>query len=809
MKKLLIIFLTVIAMTSNACQHEDIWEQLREHEQRIEKLERLCRELNSNVPAMQAVLTAVQQNDYVTEIMKIVENGVEVGYSLTFAKGGTVTVYHGRNGADGSDGSTPNIGVKKAADGAYYWTSGGEWLTDDNGNMIPATVSDPDANYVTPQFRVADGEWYVSYDNGNSWREIGTPDREEGDEGEEFFQNVTYDNEYLYIILSDGTQFKVPYKNDSKVVDLFIFMGQSNMSGRGVASEAPAVPEGWGYEFKAISDPGKLLHMVEPFGLNEDNATSGVDDSNGTNGTKRKGSSVSAFTIAYYEKTEVPVVGVSCSKGGSSTTFWMPGSKPLSDAIARQLAAEQWLKDNGYTIRHNYMFWLQGESDLGMTPATYKSNLIAIVKEMIQKTGVTNCMMLRVGQPNSATATTKNNSIIAQNELCQEYTEFVMASTLTAGFVDDGLLKDTWHYTQEGYNILGTDAGKNVAFYANNGIEPYMYDPYTQNLYYPISKYKSIFDEQSEVSDPASDGIWYVNSASTSHANECSTSNMSNGWLYSHADDVAAIREVPINAVQFATTSTSGTVTVGIIDEFGANDVSQVYTGTFSKSSNKKEIVTVRLSSTFTLSENQYLIFEPSTVAPSRKYNFYYGTAAGNKEFYSRAPINLEGGDVYRSNTGNSIGWNVGYILDEEGVSNGIDIPSDGILNKDMFVYLKDTWLTESKSNLVMGEHPGYHMCFLPTDISAYESISITANDDHNSYCQFFKNDNLNELCGTRIIIDKGTTNVFEIPSGAKYLVISHSRTNLTDVSGGYGLYFPNAIRVYKTTAEAGWNNGS
>ena len=798
MKKFAVIIITLLSAIS--CTNlDEVWAELRDHEERIQRLEALCNKLNSNVEAIQTILTALEQNDYVTDIVKVMEDGVEVGYSITFAKGGTVTIYHG---SDGADGAAPKVSIRKAQDGEYYWTADGEWMTDENGEMIPAVVADdPNGEYITPQFRVADGKWYVSYDNGNTWRAI-----DQKNDGENFFQNVTYDQDYVYITLADGNIFKIPYKTDSKVVDLFIFMGQSNMSGRGVAAKAPKVPEGWGFEYKAISDPGKLLHMVEPFGLDEDNAASGVDDSNGTNGTKRKGSSVSALTIAYYEKTGVPVVGVSCSKGGSSTTFWMPGTKPLNDAIARQLEAEQWLADNGYTIRNNYMFWLQGESDRSMAPETYKSNLVAIVKEMIEKTGVTNCMMLRVGQSDTSTATTKNNIIEVQTELCQTYTEFVMASTLTAGFPDDGLMQDTWHYTQEGYDILGTDAGKNVAFYVNNGIEPTMYDPYYQGLYYPISKYKSIFDIDPETPNASTDGIWYVNSASTSHGSECAKSNVSNGWIYSHPDDVAAIRGVPINAVQFATTSTSGTVTVGVIEEFGATHVSKVYTGTFTKSSTKKEIVTVRLSSTFTLSENQHLVFEPSTVAPTRNYNFYFGTAAGNLEFYSRAPINQENGSTYpayRHNTGSSIGWNVGYIMPEPGTQEDIVIPSDGVMTKDMFVRLKDSWLADGSSNIVIGNDKGYHMCYLPVDVSGYSSISVTANDDHNAYFQFFKDDNLNGLCGTRIIVEKGKTMVFEIPSGAKYLVMSHSRTNLTDVADGYGLYFPAALRIFKTTAEA------
>ena len=209
MKRLFNILCAVLLLSLTACQYDEIWDKLRDHEQRIEQLEKQCRELNSNIDAVQKILQALQQNDYVTEVMKIMEDGVEVGYSITFAKGGTVTIYHGTDGADGSDGSTPNIGIKKASDGAYYWTVDDEWLTDDNGNMIPATVSDPDANYITPQFRVADGVWYVSYDNGNSWRQLPDPECQ----GRGLIVSIdNTDEDYLVVTLSNGE--KVSLRKD-------------------------------------------------------------------------------------------------------------------------------------------------------------------------------------------------------------------------------------------------------------------------------------------------------------------------------------------------------------------------------------------------------------------------------------------------------------------------------------------------------------------------------------------------------------------------------------------------------------------
>ena len=212
MKRLFNILCAVLLLALTACQHDEIWEQLRDHEQRIEQLEKQCRELNSNVEALQAILAAVQQNDYVTEVMKVMEDGVEVGYSITFSKSGTITIYHGTNG---DAGTTPQIGVRKAEDGSYYWTSNGEWITDENGDKIPAAYSDGgDGKYITPQFRIVDDVWYVSYDNGNSWRMIEIPAAGTGSSGgDTFFKDVIYDGEYICFILLDDTKVVIPLIN--------------------------------------------------------------------------------------------------------------------------------------------------------------------------------------------------------------------------------------------------------------------------------------------------------------------------------------------------------------------------------------------------------------------------------------------------------------------------------------------------------------------------------------------------------------------------------------------------------------------
>ena len=215
--------------------------------------------MNSNISALQAIVTALQGNDYVTGVAEIVEDGEVVGYTITFSKSGVVKIYHGQNGengedgvpgadgkpgidgtdgengSDGVDGHTPIVGVKKDADGVYYWTIDGEWMLDDEGQKVPATGKDGEdaeegadgKDGVTPLLKIEDGYWFVSYDGGVNWTKLykavgengadgadGAPGApgQDGKDGQSFFQGVdtSSSEDYIILTLADGTQIKLP-----------------------------------------------------------------------------------------------------------------------------------------------------------------------------------------------------------------------------------------------------------------------------------------------------------------------------------------------------------------------------------------------------------------------------------------------------------------------------------------------------------------------------------------------------------------------------------------------------------------------
>lgn len=261
-------------------------------------------------------------------------------------------------------------------------------------------------------------------------------------------------------------------------VDLIMFMGQSNMAGRGTAAEAPIVPTGAAYEFRAISDPTKLYPLAEPFGADENHPTSGVSESNKT------GSMVSAFVTEYSKLTGRPVVGVSCSKGGSSINQWQPNGSFLKDAIARYQSAHEWLNSQGIPIANRFMVWCQGETDgdNGMTKAEYTVKIKAMIHAMIDA-GLEMCYIVRIGNHRDDAA--RYGEIIdAQTELCRTFRHAVLVSTKLEDMAANGLMKDPFHYVQQAYNTVGADAGVNTAFHIQTRKEPYMYDSRSKSMYF-------------------------------------------------------------------------------------------------------------------------------------------------------------------------------------------------------------------------------------------------------------------------------------------------------------------------------------
>ena len=212
MKKLLAFaaLFAVVALTSCKYDDDDLWNSVHGLENRVAKLEELCKQMNTNISSLQTIVTALQNNVYVTGTTPLMKDGKEIGYTITFSKGNPITIYHGKDGQDGEDGTTPTIGVKKDTDGVYYWTLNGEFIVVDGGKIQAEGTNG--TNGTTPQFKIENDYWFVSYDNGTNWTQLGKATGEDGVGSDSMFSGVDYETSTDYIIftLSNGTQIKLP-----------------------------------------------------------------------------------------------------------------------------------------------------------------------------------------------------------------------------------------------------------------------------------------------------------------------------------------------------------------------------------------------------------------------------------------------------------------------------------------------------------------------------------------------------------------------------------------------------------------------
>lgn len=232
MKKATFFFLVIATLTTTfySCKTntDDLWDSIHQLDGRVTSLEELCKQMNGNISSLQKLVQALQDNNSITMVTPVKQGEKTIGYTISFTKGEPITIYHGEKGDkgeqgdkgetgdkgdtgdNGKDGTTPTIGVKQHADGIYYWTLNGDWLRDNSGNMIKAEGKDgADGEQgeegkagITPQLKIEDGYWWVSYGEESGWIQL---DKVVADNGETIFKEVTQDDDYVYFTLKNET----------------------------------------------------------------------------------------------------------------------------------------------------------------------------------------------------------------------------------------------------------------------------------------------------------------------------------------------------------------------------------------------------------------------------------------------------------------------------------------------------------------------------------------------------------------------------------------------------------------------------
>ena len=196
----IIILLTAIV----ASCHDDIWNKLNELESRVEKLEKLCNQLNTNINSLQTIVNAIEAREYVTGVQPLTENGETVGYTISFSSSLPVNVYNRQNP---EKSYMPVIGIKQDADSVWCWTLDENWLLDDEDSHLSTDT-------CTPLLKIEDESWWLSIDDGETWKEVGSASGSSPAYANSMLQ-VSQDDNYIFIILANGETLKIEKRHQS------------------------------------------------------------------------------------------------------------------------------------------------------------------------------------------------------------------------------------------------------------------------------------------------------------------------------------------------------------------------------------------------------------------------------------------------------------------------------------------------------------------------------------------------------------------------------------------------------------------
>lgn len=275
MKKLWYAFLLLTTCLVVSCNNvDDLKEDISDLEKRVTSLETQIKDLNSNNEAIQAL---AKKGATITTINYDQEKGT---YSIEMSDGKKLNLVENKS----TTALFPIMGVDADGNWQVSYDNGNTFTTIElNGQPVSAVAEDG----FTPQFRVNDaGYWEVNYGDGFvAVKDINDNLVSAKGEGQvaqdQFFEDVIVRGNELYIKLKDeyNTEITVPIAPDFEckfidaegnvITDIHtIFEGETvefKVKMKGVDNAIVTVPEGWRYRLgEPASDHIAILSLTAP-----------------------------------------------------------------------------------------------------------------------------------------------------------------------------------------------------------------------------------------------------------------------------------------------------------------------------------------------------------------------------------------------------------------------------------------------------------------------------------------------------------------------------------------------------------------
>ncbi len=260
----------------------------------------------------------------------------------------------------------------------------------------------------------------------------------------------------IYLVDSEGVATQLSTSISSLEMDIFLIGGQSNALGIGVAGTSPNPQEDTVYQYHS-STFSEVTDEV---------------------GAPQTGSAWPSFGITWHSLTGRRICFVPQGDDGSAQVAaadlgfgnWDTSGTLYSNSLLRLAEARQAVIDAGYIPRLRGILWCQGETDaIGINNATITQGqyTTALTTMVANYRGVFGSdfpfYIYKTGTQTSA-------SDVGYSAIRTAQEAFVLSDPLrnrmvfrgALDFVARGMMSDTVHYTQEGYNEMGRISAETI-----------------------------------------------------------------------------------------------------------------------------------------------------------------------------------------------------------------------------------------------------------------------------------------------------------------------------------------------------------
>lgn len=268
----------------------------------------------------------------------------------------------------------------------------------------------------------------------------------------------------------------------NKQVDIIVFAGQDNMLGSGMDNEV-SIESIWnsGYEMR----------------FNSTNQVSGIRRISDSDSLKT--TLIPSFINSYYNNTGAPVLAIDVTKKTSTINDWQEGAPKYNELKTKLAETVKYVTNNpqSFTLRNIYLVWYQGEAN-AYNQKEYEIKLTNFLKS-VKSLGIKQNFMIRIGHLYRASGTSNDaeqrSNFNNYTQMIKLQTEFNRKSDLSVlvsvkaavlslvkgpsasgnGKISDMMINQV-KFSQLGLDIIGSEAGKNAAYYVNTNQEPSILD---------------------------------------------------------------------------------------------------------------------------------------------------------------------------------------------------------------------------------------------------------------------------------------------------------------------------------------------